>query len=151
MIVDSLDKPMLFYGPLEHSASRRSIFYNPVEARFIRLEPQTWKQRIALQFDVLGCGQTSAPAPPTVPVPTVPVPTCADQMGMENGLISDEQISVSSGSRDGIRLGSTESWIPALNSRREQPYGHRHARTWPSSDVGRSLFRRSNLVRSTRP
>ena len=38
---------------------------------------------------------------------------------MENGLISDEQISVSSGSRDGIRLGSTESWIPALNSRRE--------------------------------
>ena len=110
---------MLFYGPLEHSARRRSIFYNPVEARFIRLEPQTWKQRIALQFDVLGCGQTSTPAPPTVPVPTVPVPTCADQMGMENGLISDQQISVSSGSRDGIRLGSTESWIPVLNSRRE--------------------------------
>ena len=138
-------KPNLFHGPLRHTKVKRSIFSKPIEAQYIRLEPQTWKHAIALQFDVLGCrevsdliateptiGLTTTTAPTitttTLPATTatrtttyapIPVDVCTDQMGFENGLVTDGQITFSSWRVREIRLGSPSSWIASHKSRKE--------------------------------
>ncbi len=112
--------PKLFRGPLEHDGRKKNIFHMPIEARYIRLEPQTWKHAIALRFELLGCNATSD----DLHIVTTPTPldeVCNDQMGLENGLLRDSQLTLSSvnGTFNQIRLGSDSAWIPAINSRKE--------------------------------
>ncbi|KAJ8255665.1 hypothetical protein COCON_G00195290 [Conger conger] len=54
----------------------------PVLARFVRIRPQTWKNGIALRFELYGCQITNAP--------------CSEMQGMLSGLLPDSQISASS-------------------------------------------------------
>ncbi|XP_043965826.1 neuropilin-2a isoform X1 [Gambusia affinis] len=77
----------------------------PVLARFVRIRPQTWKNGIALRFELHGCQITGAP--------------CSDLQGLMSGLLPDAQISVSS-SRDMMWTPSTarlvasrSGWFPA--------------------------------------
>ncbi|XP_047211053.1 neuropilin-2a isoform X1 [Girardinichthys multiradiatus] len=77
----------------------------PVLARFVRIRPQTWKNGIALRFELYGCQITDTP--------------CSDLQGLMSGLLPDAQISVSS-SRDVMwnpstaRLVASHSgWFPA--------------------------------------
>lgn len=77
----------------------------PVLARFVRIRPQTWKNGIALRFELYGCQITDAP--------------CSDLQGMLSGLLPDAQISASS-SRDMVwtpssarLVASRSGWFPA--------------------------------------
>ncbi|CAN7937256.1 unnamed protein product, partial [Ixodes hexagonus] len=44
-----------FLGNHDSSGVMRQLFESPVRARFVRIEPVTWSELIALRFDVLGC------------------------------------------------------------------------------------------------
>uniref|UniRef100_A0A7N9AV68 Neuropilin n=1 Tax=Mastacembelus armatus TaxID=205130 RepID=A0A7N9AV68_9TELE len=76
----------------------------PVLARFVRIRPQTWKNGIALRFELYGCQITDAP--------------CSELQGMLSGLLPDSQISASSmrdihGSMGAARLVASRSgWFP---------------------------------------
>ncbi|XP_014844712.1 PREDICTED: neuropilin-2-like isoform X2 [Poecilia mexicana] len=76
----------------------------PVLTRFIRIRPQTWKNGIALRFELYGCQITDAP--------------CSELQGMLSGLLPDSQISASSmrdihGSMGAARLVASRSgWFP---------------------------------------
>ncbi|KAM6958322.1 neuropilin-2a isoform 1-T1 [Tautogolabrus adspersus] len=77
----------------------------PVLARFVRIRPQTWKNGIALRFELYGCQITDAP--------------CSDLQGLLSGLLPDTQISASS-SRDMVwspgtarLVASRSGWFPA--------------------------------------
>uniref|UniRef100_A0A1A7WTI0 Neuropilin n=2 Tax=Iconisemion striatum TaxID=60296 RepID=A0A1A7WTI0_9TELE len=77
----------------------------PVLARFVRIRPQTWKNGIALRFELYGCQITDAP--------------CSDLQGLMSGLLPDSQISASS-SRDVVwnpgtarLVASRSGWFPA--------------------------------------
>lgn len=77
----------------------------PVLARFVRIRPQTWKNGIALRFELYGCQITDAP--------------CSEMQGMLSGLLPDSQISASSmrdihGSTGAARLVASRSgWFPS--------------------------------------
>uniref|UniRef100_A0A3Q2YUP4 Neuropilin n=1 Tax=Hippocampus comes TaxID=109280 RepID=A0A3Q2YUP4_HIPCM len=77
----------------------------PVLARFVRIRPQSWRNGIALRFELYGCQITDAP--------------CSRLQGLLSGLLPDNQISASS-SRDmmwnpsAARLVASRSgWFPA--------------------------------------
>uniref|UniRef100_A0A3Q2Z7T0 Neuropilin n=1 Tax=Hippocampus comes TaxID=109280 RepID=A0A3Q2Z7T0_HIPCM len=76
----------------------------PVLARFVRIRPQTWKNGIALRFELYGCQITDAP--------------CSELQGMLSGLLADSQILASSmrdihGSMGAARLVASRSgWFP---------------------------------------
>ncbi|XP_075951169.1 neuropilin-2a isoform X3 [Anarhichas minor] len=77
----------------------------PVLARFVRIRPQTWRNGIALRFELYGCQITDAP--------------CSDLQGLLSGLLPDAQISASS-SRDMVwnpgtarMVASRSGWFPA--------------------------------------
>ncbi|XP_068612342.1 neuropilin-2a, partial [Brachionichthys hirsutus] len=77
----------------------------PVLARFVRIRPQTWRNGIALRFELYGCQITDAP--------------CSDLQGLMSGLLPDAQVSASS-SRDMVwnagtarLVASRSGWFPA--------------------------------------
>ncbi|KAK1902614.1 Neuropilin-2, partial [Dissostichus eleginoides] len=76
----------------------------PVLARFVRIKPQTWKNGVAMRFELYGCQITDAP--------------CSELQGMLSGLLPDSQISASSmrdihGSMGAARLVASRSgWFP---------------------------------------
>ncbi|CAJ1086917.1 neuropilin-2a isoform X1 [Xyrichtys novacula] len=77
----------------------------PVLARFVRIRPQSWRNGIALRFELYGCQITDAP--------------CSDLQGLLSGLLPDAQISASS-SRDMVwspgtarLVASRSGWFPA--------------------------------------
>ncbi|XP_019128286.1 neuropilin-2a isoform X2 [Larimichthys crocea] len=77
----------------------------PVLARFVRIRPQTWRNGIALRFELYGCQITDAP--------------CSSLQGLLSGLLPDAQISASS-SRDMVwspgtarLVASRSGWFPA--------------------------------------
>uniref|UniRef100_A0A3B3RED5 Neuropilin n=1 Tax=Paramormyrops kingsleyae TaxID=1676925 RepID=A0A3B3RED5_9TELE len=80
----------------------------PVLARFVRIRPQTWKNGIALRFELYGCLITDA--------------QCSEMQGMMSGLLPESQISASS-TRDihwspgSARLVASRSgWFPEMAS-----------------------------------
>ncbi|XP_056321201.1 neuropilin-2b isoform X1 [Danio aesculapii] len=77
----------------------------PVLARFVRIRPQSWKNGIALRFELYGCQITDAP--------------CSEMQGMLSGLLPDSQITASSmrdihGATGAARLVASRSgWFPS--------------------------------------
>lgn len=77
----------------------------PVLARFVRIRPQTWKNGIALRFELYGCQITDAP--------------CSELQGLLSGLLPDAQLTASSFRDLGwapstARLVASRSgWFPA--------------------------------------
>ncbi|XP_048861849.1 neuropilin-2-like isoform X1 [Brienomyrus brachyistius] len=80
----------------------------PVLARFVRIRPQTWKNGIALRFELYGCLITDA--------------QCSEMQGMMSGLLPESQISASSArdihwSSGSARLiASRSGWFPEMAS-----------------------------------
>ena len=158
-------KPMLFRGPLAHDGRSRHVLPVPIDARYIRIEPQTWKHAIAMRFELFGCdtiGENVVHA--TTPSPSGDI--CGDQMGIENGVIDDHQITMSSvhGQSSHVRLGSESAWVPATHSRKESvkvdfletrnlsgiiTQGHADGHAWVESFAG--IPSRSNFFFSNYP
>ncbi|XP_037075331.1 hemocytin-like [Pollicipes pollicipes] len=91
----------------------------PVEGRYLRLHPLDWHLRIALKLELFGCSRATTP-PPTEPTPP---PRCMEPMGIENGLLHNSLVQVSSQiSEDhgasAVRPGSA-GWIPKQSNNKQ--------------------------------
>nr|CAD7397465.1 unnamed protein product [Timema cristinae] len=151
-VFDKDNMPATFRGPTNNRQLIQQVFHEPVEARYIRFNPVTWHSAISMKVELIGCssageeGYTTTNAATTHRLSTTPVivtvrPTavvitttmpavCVDNMGLEDGMLRDEQISVSSVLNDDrikygpsrARLNSEEEeglgkgWIPSSNS-----------------------------------
>lgn len=47
----------VFSGNYDDTIEVKHVFSKPFEARYVRLEPLTWEQKIALKMDLLGCAE----------------------------------------------------------------------------------------------
>lgn len=47
----------------------KQIFDKPIEAKIIRINPQTWNNAISLRVELIGCGESKT----TTVMPTTPV------------------------------------------------------------------------------
>lgn len=63
----------------------------------MRVKPQTWNNAISLRVEILGCSDEE---PSTTPfeylTSNTPAALCDDEMGLSDGSLVDQQISVSS-------------------------------------------------------
>ncbi|MBN3303522.1 DCBD2 protein, partial [Amia calva] len=65
------DQDKIFQGNANYLQEVRNNFIPPIEARFLRINPVQWHQRIAMKIELLGCqphiGRAAAPrAPPKI-------------------------------------------------------------------------------------
>lgn len=44
-------------GPIDSTSLVQEILPVPFEARYVRVNPQTWQNGIAMQFEVFGCAK----------------------------------------------------------------------------------------------
>ncbi|XP_077576681.1 neuropilin-2a isoform X1 [Stigmatopora nigra] len=95
----------VFHGNTDPAEVVLNRVSQPVLARFVRIRPQTWRNGIALRFELYGCRITDAP--------------CSGLLGALSGLLPDNQISASS-SRDVVwnpgsarLVASRSGWFPA--------------------------------------
>ncbi|KAJ8683258.1 hypothetical protein QAD02_019050 [Eretmocerus hayati] len=131
-VVDKDGEPFRFSGPPEAGIPVKQMLPWPVEVKALRIEPVTWHKGIAAQIELIGCAfggllplSKVTELPITTPMPSivtenVVVPVCHDQMGFDNGLMSQQQILVSSSFQDdgksSLRLSSQGIWRPLLDS-----------------------------------
>lgn len=65
-VEDGAGRPRLFRGAADPLSAVTVMLDYPVEARYVRIVPQTWVGQIALSFDLLGCAPAGTTAgPPT--------------------------------------------------------------------------------------
>ncbi|XP_076029577.1 hemocytin-like isoform X2 [Oratosquilla oratoria] len=108
-------------GPTQPGKSVRTILPTPFEARYIRLVPVTWNQYPVVKIDILGCGvETTTVTSSTTTVIFVTPPECQDDMGIDNEIITPDQITVSSSishlyTQEQLPLNSTRSWIADIS------------------------------------
>ncbi|XP_014469310.1 PREDICTED: hemocytin isoform X2 [Dinoponera quadriceps] len=117
----------VFRGPVDRAQSVKQMFDQPIEAKIIRIEPLTWHNGIAVRADVLGCQDhlttttttaTEFPIMKTTVSEEVVRPVCDDPMGLDNQLMTLEQVSVSSSPQliQHLPLSSDGVWRSALDS-----------------------------------
>lgn len=116
--------PKVFPGNFDSSSEVRHVFEKSFEARVVRIQPLSWEGHVSLRWDLLGCiyegeARMLTIFPTVTPTPSVEV--CQDPMGLENGLISDSQLSASSTYDSSLsptngRLGSDVAWAAAILS-----------------------------------
>ncbi|XP_068082174.1 hemocytin [Anabrus simplex] len=140
-VMNAENSPMKFRGPIDGKSPVIQMFHKPVEARYIRFNPQTWEKEIAMRVDVIGCGEgiTESTTPTILETETTspiqvtiaPIPECEDEMGLDSGKMNIDQVSVSSvRNGDKARYGTSQvplstvndedsgtggAWIPATN------------------------------------
>lgn len=145
-MVDETDKPQLFNGPLDSRSPAKTLFKIPIEAKSVRIYPLKWHNSIAMRVELLGCGSpatttttpatiTQAPLKITTPSTEHPIITedqleCTDKMGVENGLMTPNQVKASSIWQlpkpakkprliDLLKLSSPVGWKPVVNTPNE--------------------------------
>ncbi|XP_063867870.1 uncharacterized protein LOC135104399 [Scylla paramamosain] len=89
---DSSSPPKVFQGPISPVEEKQQMFDQPIEMQYLRVKPTNWYRAIALRLEVIGCELPMVPITST----TTELPKCDEPMGVENGLLSDLQIVVSS-------------------------------------------------------
>uniref|UniRef100_A0AAY4CUG3 Neuropilin n=1 Tax=Denticeps clupeoides TaxID=299321 RepID=A0AAY4CUG3_9TELE len=95
----------VFYANTDPSEVVLNRIPQPVLARFVRIRPQSWKNGIALRFELYGCQITDVP--------------CSEMQGMLSGLIPDSQVSASSMRDLHAQMGvarlvaSRSGWFPS--------------------------------------
>lgn len=116
-VTDRNRHPKIFRGTIEAGTPVRQMFDIPVEAQIIRINPQTWHNGIALKTELIGCADLGTTLPPT----TLPTPTCIDPLGVDNSIMLNDQIAVSSELRphhtkDQLKTSGRFAWQPITNS-----------------------------------
>ncbi|XP_022255312.1 hemocytin-like [Limulus polyphemus] len=113
-ITDMTGENKVFPGNFDSNSKVTNYFPSTIRTRYLRILPVNWKNWISMQLEVLGCFH---PYPTTTTTITTPmiitrvpelvkeftmsttitiVSECSDPMGLENGMLSDDMISVSS-------------------------------------------------------
>ncbi|KAH1005493.1 hypothetical protein HUJ04_006464 [Dendroctonus ponderosae] len=124
---ESPPRPQIFRGSIDPFTPVRQIFSTPFEAKRVRIKPQTWNNAIALRVEIIGCSEEPPTTTPSFEYLTTQLPKvahCDDEMGLRNGSMVDQQISVSSEASQAvgkihIRLNSESSWQPLSDSTTE--------------------------------
>ena len=116
----------------------KQLFDIPIEAHILRIYPQNWHHEISLKVELIGCAEleTTLAYETTTNVgfqmiilihlfltliTQVKSEQCDDPMGVENGQISFQQISVSSefspkNSKESLKINGDNAWQPFSNS-----------------------------------
>ncbi|XP_026667953.1 hemocytin isoform X2 [Ceratina calcarata] len=119
-ILDEGRTPRVFKGPMKGFVPLEEKFYVPIEARVVRIIPLTWQNDIAMKVELLGCHMAVFTTTEKVLTTTeIVTPMCDEPMGLDNGLMYPEQISVSSSSTDvlpNLKLSSSDVWHPQVNN-----------------------------------
>ncbi|XP_037900754.1 hemocytin [Glossina fuscipes] len=142
-LVDDTEMPQLFNGPLDSRIPVKALFKIPIEAKSVRIYALKWHGSIAMRVELLGCDAIdSTMIEEYVTEPSVRMPTeeyfreweedekCIDEMGVDNGQMSPNQIKVSSIWRiskpaqkprliDSLKLSSNDGWKPMINTPNE--------------------------------
>lgn len=115
--------PQIFRGSIDCCTAVRQIFDTPIEAKVLKINPQTWQNGISLRVELIGCGEVQTTAVPYefITISTAKPKFCKDPMGLEDNTMSDQQVSVSSEldqnhGKKYLKLNSTNSWQPLSNS-----------------------------------
>lgn len=56
-ILNDEGKSKVFRGPSDSKVPVRQILHEPIEAKVIKINPQSWHKGIAMRVDVLGCDE----------------------------------------------------------------------------------------------
>ncbi|KAK2585761.1 hypothetical protein KPH14_010370 [Odynerus spinipes] len=133
-VMDATKQPRIFRGPVDSVKAVEQKFYEPIEAKIIRINPLTWHNGIAIKAEILGCEEVKVTTEyeklsttvketsgPTTIAYTEKVikPICDDSMGLDDGLMSDAQVSSSSSLGKllpNLRLSSPGIWRPKLDN-----------------------------------
>lgn len=116
-VVNRNNQVETFKGPHDPKSSVVRMFEVPIEAKTVKIYPITWHLSPALKLELLGCSILSTEVTPT----TETTPYCMDEMGVNNGMMADAQISVTSElnsnhDKEHLKLDSTTGWRPLTNS-----------------------------------
>ncbi|XP_039283049.1 LOW QUALITY PROTEIN: hemocytin [Nilaparvata lugens] len=117
-------EPQLFRGPLTSLLTMQQEFSLPVEGQYFRINPNSWKEGIAMRVQLFGCSNEVPTTTSSTPIPTTTSrmePVCTDKMGVESGAMRNKQISVSSHLDENfqahdIALSSDRGWAPLIDS-----------------------------------
>eukprot|EP00095_Tigriopus_kingsejongensis_P005171 maker-scaffold237_size242172-snap-gene-1.26 protein:Tk05171 transcript:maker-scaffold237_size242172-snap-gene-1.26-mRNA-1 annotation:"Hemocytin" len=129
-------QPQLFKGSVDPDNPVRQVFDRPIEARYIRVNPQSWVDNISLQIDVLGCETITTTQTPTTTTPYLEISTqpptpneeCQQPMGLEKGgPLPLDRVTVSSVFQNDVdRFGPSQlglktgtGWKPASDANTE--------------------------------
>ncbi|XP_031828807.2 hemolectin [Nomia melanderi] len=124
-ILDDQKQPQLFRGPVDEFKPVEQKFYEPVEAKVVRINPLSWHNGIAMKVELLGCQDLTITTTESVPIITTVLteetvkPMCDEPMGLDNDLIFPDQLSASSSATDllpNIKLTSPYAWHPKLDN-----------------------------------
>ncbi|XP_033105774.1 uncharacterized protein LOC117108037 [Anneissia japonica] len=87
-VSDEDGNPQEFEGNHNQFAGQYNYFAEPIQARYIRINPTQWHGHISLRFELLGCRE---------PIPIPPgAANCTDYMGVASNAISNDNIQASS-------------------------------------------------------
>lgn len=147
---NTIDTPQIFRGPIDNRNPVETPFQVPIEAKAVRIYPLTWHESIAVRLELLGCDTnpdqiTYTTSSPTTRKPNVTTtittttqrpyvveytekPMCDEPMGLDNGIMSSEQIEVSSYQAtvakpvkpiELLKLNALYGWQPKRNTLKE--------------------------------
>jgi len=119
-VLDHEKQPRVFRGPIDKVQSVKQKFYQPIEAKIVRINPLTWHNGIAIKIEVLGCQDhtISMTTIKTTFFDNVVKPLCEDSMGLDNGLMTIQQVSASSSPQliQYLPLSTESAWRAALDN-----------------------------------
>lgn len=132
-LVDETKTPQIFSGPIDSRTPVKSMFKIPIESKVIRIYPLTWHGSISIRAELLGCSpheiiKEMLPTPaPLHHEEIIENPMCDDAMGVDNGNMNIDQISLSSfkvgtakdAAKQSIKLSSVRGWKPNIDSPNE--------------------------------
>ena len=73
-VEDGKKEPQVFRGPVDQFKPVEQKFYEPIEAKVIRVNPLSWHNGIAMKIELLGCQEmvtTSVSVTESVPTTTM--------------------------------------------------------------------------------
>ncbi|XP_031619378.1 hemocytin isoform X2 [Contarinia nasturtii] len=130
-LVDETTKSQIFNGPIDSRTPVKSMFKIPIEAKVIRIYPLTWHGKIAIRTELLGC----SPYKVVEEANTIPPhheqieeqPICDDPLGVDTGILRQNQIKLSSfktsipeiKAKESLKLSSLIGWQPNIDSPNE--------------------------------
>lgn len=122
-VLDQKGQPRVFRGSVDKIQPVEQRFYQPIEAKIVRINPLTWHNGIAMKVEMLGCRDhimisTKQSTLQTTISEKIATPVCEDSMGLDNGLMAIEQVSVSSSPQLiwNLPLSSESVWRPSLDN-----------------------------------
>lgn len=130
-MVDETKNPQIFNGPIDSRTPVKSMFKIPIEAKIVRIYPLTWHGSISIRVELLGCSPKKVyEEASTIPPHYEQIdqePICYDPLGVDSGMLRDQQIKLSSHkanvpeaeAKRQLKLSSPQGWQPSIDSPNE--------------------------------